>query len=505
LISSATIQIKNASNKKQNLYIMKNIRFYLSLGISMLIFTACTYDMGKSGNYIYFDGDITYSEKYKDYGENPYKNTSEEPLSTFSVDADGGSYSNMRRFLNLGQVPPVASVRVEEYINYFTFDYPEPVNNENVSLSSEIATCPWNTAHHLLRIGMKGKTIPLNELPNSNYVFLIDVSGSMSSPDKLEVLKSGFKTMADNLRPQDRVAIVTYAGAAEILLESTPASEKTKIKTAIGKLGAGGSTAGAEGIKSAYKIAKENFITGGNNRVILGTDGDFNVGISTTDSLIAMIEDMRDTGIYLTVLGVGDGNLNDEMMEQIANKGNGNYEYIDNAKQLKKVFTYEISKFYTVAKDAKIQIEFNPAKVESYRLIGYENRKMENEEFSNDSTDAGEIGAGQTITALYEIVVKPENTESLFATFSFRYKKPGEDVSRLLSHQVNSSTKDILLSSENMRFAASVAGFGLLMKQSAYKGTLNQKMVLDLGKNASSFDPNGYRDEFIELVTDWDE
>jgi Ca-activated chloride channel homolog len=484
---------------------MKRINLIFSISILMLILVGCSYDNSLSGNYIYLNGDFNYSEKYKDYGENPYKNTSEEPLSTFSVDADGGSYTNMRRFINLGQVPPVASVRVEEYVNFFTFDYPEPVSNENVSLNSEIASCPWNAAHHLIRIGMKGKTIPQTELPNSNYVFLIDVSGSMNSPDKLGVLKSGFKTMTDNLRPQDRIAIVTYAGSAEILLESTPASEKTKIKNAIGKLGAYGSTAGAEGIKSAYKIAKENFISGGNNRVILGSDGDFNVGISSTDSLIAMIEDMRDTGIYLTVLGVGEGNLNDEMMEQIANKGNGNYEYIDNANQLKKVFTYELSKFYTVAKDAKIQIEFNPAKVESYRLIGYENRKMENEEFSNDSTDAGEIGAGQTITALYEVVLKPESSQSQFASFSFRYKKPGEDVSRLLTHQINSTPKDILQSSDNMKFSASVAGFGLLMKQSEYKGTLNRKMVLDLGKNALTFDPYGYRDEFIELVTDWDE
>jgi Ca-activated chloride channel family protein len=485
---------------------MKKHPYYLTLGTLMLILAGCNmYDNSLNGNFVYIDDSFINTEKYKDYGENPFKKTSEEPVSTFSVDADGGSYTNMRRFVSKGQKPPVASVRVEEFINFFTYDYPEPVNNENVSLNSEISVCPWNTDHHLIRIGMKGKTIPLEQLPNSNYVFLIDVSGSMATYDKLDVLKSGFKTLVDNLRPNDRIAIVTYAGAAEVLLQSTPATEKTKIKNAIGKLGAGGSTAGAAGINTAYEIAQENFITGGNNRIILGTDGDFNVGVASTDSLIKIIETKRETGIYLTVLGVGTGNLNDEMMEQIANKGNGNYEYIDNAKQIKKVFTNELTKFYTVAKDAKIQIEFNPANVESYRLIGYENRKMENEEFSNDSTDAGEIGASQTITALYEVVIKPESSQMLFGTFNFRYKKPGETQSRLLTHSINTVPKSISESSENMRFAASVAGFGLLMKESAYKGTLNKKMVLDLGKSAMSFDPFEYRDEFIDLVNDWDE
>ncbi len=448
------------------------------------------------------DNDI-YGEKYKDYDENPFIKVADQPISTFSVDADGGSYANMRRFLHLGQTPPKESVRIEEFINYFTFDYKEPVKDENVSLESEISNCPWNTEHHLLRLGMKGLTIPAYELPNSNYVFLIDVSGSMNSPDKLGVLKTGFKTLVDNLSDRDRIAIVTYAGQAGVLLESTYGDEREKIKSAIDKLGAGGSTAGAAGIITAYEIAEKNFIPNGNNRVILGSDGDFNVGPSSTEELIKLIEEKRDKGIYLTVLGVGGGNLNDYMMEQIANKGNGNYEYIDNAKQIEKVFTHEILKFYTVAKDSKIQITFNPNKIDSYRLIGYENRKLEKEDFENDSTDAGEIGSAQTITALYELVLIDKPDEEKYAQFDFRYKKPNETESRLITHEINSVPKEIMSSSENMRFATSVAGLGLLMKQSQYKGTLTKQMVLDLGRGAISFDPNGYRKEFIELVTNW--
>jgi Ca-activated chloride channel homolog len=445
----------------------------------------------------------TYNEKYKDYEENPFILVTDQPVSTFSVDADGGSYSNMRRFLYLGQTPPKATVRIEEYINYFSFDYQEPASGENVSLESEISTCPWHSEHYLIRLGMKGLTIPINELPNSNYVFLIDVSGSMNSPDKLGILKTGFKTLVDNLRDQDRIAIVTYAGVAGILLESTYGDEKDKIKSAIDKLGAGGTTAGAAGITTAYEIAQKNFISNGNNRIILGTDGDFNVGPSSTDDLVKIIEEKRESGIYLTVLGVGEGNLNDHMMEQIANKGNGNYEYIDNAKQIQKVFTYEISKFYTIAKDSKIQITFNQNMIESYRLIGYENRKLNNEDFENDSTDAGEIGSAQTITALYEVVLLDVLNKEKYAQFDFRYKKPTETQSRLITNDISMIPKEIKSSSENMRFVASVAGLGLLMKQSEYKGTLTKQMVLDLGKDAIIFDPNGYRKEFIELVTNW--
>ncbi len=445
-----------------------------------------------------------YDEKYKDYEENPFVNVSEQPVSTFSVDADGGSYANMRRYLHLGQIPPKSSVRIEEYINYFTFDYPEPTGGENVSLNSELSSCPWNSKHHLMRLGMKGVTIPAEQLPNSNYVFLIDISGSMNSPDKLDILKRGFKTLVDNLRDKDKIAIVTYAGSSGVLLESTYASEKSKIKSAIEKLRAEGSTAGSKGIKTAYEIAKNNFITGGNNRVILGTDGDFNVGISSVDDLVELIEEKRKSGIYLTILGVGSDNLNDHMLEQIANKGNGNYEYIDNDKQIDKVFTQELSKFYTIAKDSKIQITFNKNMVESYRLIGYENRALDNEDFEDDSTDAGEIGSSQTITALYEVILLDVSGKEEYAKFDFRYKKINETESRLITHNIDAKPKGIASSSKNMKFAASITGFGLLMKQSKYKGVLDKQMVLNLGKSAATFDPNGYRKEFIQLVKSWD-
>jgi len=473
--------------------------------LSVLLFTACkSYD--GSGYYLgdfYAGQEPSSTEKYKDYDENPFVSVSEQPVSTFSVDADGGAYANMRRFMNLGQTPPKAAVRVEEFINYFTFDYAEPVNNENVAVNSEIAVCPWNTEHHLIRIGMKGKSIAENQLPNSNYVFLIDVSGSMSAPEKLQLLKSGFKLMTDQLRDNDKVAIVTYAGDAAVLLQSTKGSEKTKIKNAISKLGAGGTTAGAKGLLTAYEIALENFIPNGNNRIIIGSDGDFNVGPSSTDELIKLIEEKRKSGVYITVLGVGTGNLNDNMMEQIANKGNGNYEYVDCADELVKIFVNEKAKFYTVAKDSKIQITFNPDKVSSYRLIGYENRSLNKEDFSNDTVDAGEIGASQTITALYEVVLTTNLSANPYAQFDFRYKKPGETESRLISHTINSIPTSIASASENMRFVASVSSFGLLLKQSEYKGKASKQMVLDLGTNAKNFDPNGYRSEFIDIVKKW--
>jgi Ca-activated chloride channel family protein len=350
---------------------------------------------------------------------------------------------------------------------------------------------------------MKGKSIPENELPNSNYVFLIDVSGSMNSPEKLGILKSGFKLMADNLKANDRVAIVTYAGEAGVLLPSTSGDNKSVIKEAIDKLGAGGATAGADGIITAYEIAEENYIESGNNRVILGSDGDFNVGPSSVDELIELIKEKRNTGIYLTTLGVGSGNLNDHMMEQIANNGNGNYEYIDNASQLQKVFVYEKSKFFTVATDSKIQVTFNSNMVDSYRLIGYENRSLNEEDFENDSTDAGEIGASQTITAVYEVILAKNDGSEKFLDFDFRYKKRGGSDSQLLSSELKAIAGNINSASDNIRFAASVVGFGLLLKNSEYKGEVSKQMVLDLANGAILFDPHGYRKEFTEIVETW--
>ncbi|MBN1951511.1 MAG: VWA domain-containing protein [Bacteroidales bacterium] len=461
------------------------------------------YEYGAYESYI--DMPSNSYENYEEYEENPFVDVKDQPVSTFSVDADGASYANMRRFMSQGSKPPAASVRIEEYLNYFTFDYKEPITGENVSLESEISTCPWNDEHHLMRIGMKGISIAEDKLPYANYVFLIDVSGSMDSPDKLDILKEGFTRLAENLRDQDKIAIVTYSGSTEVLLNSTFGDERRAIKRAIDDLEAGGSTAGGAGINLAYEIAEENFITGGNNRVILGTDGDFNVGLSSTDELVELIEEKRESGIYLTVLGVGTGNLNDNMMEQIADKGNGNYEYIDNAAEIEKVFTYELSKFYTVAKDSKIQITFNPAMVDSYRLIGYENRMLEEEDFENDTTDAGEIGSGQTITALYELILLDPVEGEEHALFDFRYKKPEESESRLLHHKIAGIPVSLESASENMRFAAGVAGFGLLMRDSEYKGSSSKEMVLDLVNSARNFDPYGYRAEFSGLVSEWDE
>lgn len=479
----------------------------LWLSCIAMLFFSCEDNYYQSGNFssldaagFFVNSEEAQSEKYTEYGENKFVKVSEEPQSTFGIDADGGSYSNTRRFLNLGQLPPEASVRIEEYINYFTFNYPDPTS-ENVSINTEASVCPWNDDHLLLRIGMKGKSLAESEIGPANFVFLIDVSGSMSSPDKLELLKSGFEMLVDEMDGTDRIAIVTYAGADKVVLESTYCDEKTKIKRSLKDLSSGGSTAGAQGIITAYEIAKKNFIAGGNNRVIIGSDGDFNVGPSTTEELVSLIEEKRKSGIYLTVLGVGQGNLNDAMMEQIANNGNGNYEYIDNIDQLKKVFVYEKQKFYTVAEDCKIQLEFNDKSVDSYRLIGYENRVLENEEFENDTVDAGEIGAGQTITAFYEII-PAENPDGAFCSLQFRYKKPGSDNSILISHDAVSTFVHFENSSENMRFGAAVSGFGLLMKKSEYKGDLKFNDVVNWGNEAIGTDEHGFREEFIDLVED---
>jgi Ca-activated chloride channel family protein len=442
------------------------------------------------------DYEISGGEKYTEYGENPFIAVDTQAISSFALDADGGSYANMRRFVNLGQKPPKEAVRVEEFLNYFSFDYPEPTDG-NISLQTEASKCPWNADHYLLRIGMKGKK--LDVYPHSNTVLLIDVSGSMNDPDKLGILKAGFKLFVDQMTDQDRIAIVTYAGNAAVLLESTYGDNKTKIKEAIDKLGAGGSTAGAQGIITAYEIAEKNLIAGGNNRVILGSDGDFNVGISNTDELVKLIESKRDLGIYLTVIGVGGGNLNDAMMEQIANNGNGNYEYVDNIDQLKKVFIYEYSKFYTVVKDGKIQITFNADAVQSYRLIGYENRVLTEEEFANDSTDAGEVGSNQSITAMYEIVPKAGSSVSL-GNIDFRYKMPVTDEMKTINHEIPPTVSSFENSSENMRFATSVVGLGLLLKESEYKASLTLQQVHDWASTAHSFDPNGFRAEFVNLV-----
>ena len=444
----------------------------------------------------------TEGEGYNDYQENEFIKTDEEPISTFSIDADGAAYSNTRRFLTReNKLPPRGAIRTEEFINYFNYNYPEPSHGHPIELNGEISDCPWTNGNKLLRIGIKGRNIPFEQLPGANFVFLIDVSGSMDSPDKLELLKAGFKIFTDEMRDFDKIAIATYAGSAGVILPSTFGSEKAIIKEAIDKLGAGGSTAGAAGIITAYEIAEANFIEGGNNRVILGSDGDFNVGISSQDELVTLIEEKRETGIFLTILGVGRGNLQDGKMEQIANNGNGNYEYIDNIDQAKKVFVQEFNKFYTVAKDVKIQIEFNPNIVAEYRLIGYENRLLETEDFEDDTKDAGEIGSNQTITALYEMVpVLLPLHSGPSVSVDFRYKNPDEDTSIPLTLEIMDELHTFEQASENMRFAATAAGFGMLLWESEYSGNLNYDMLIHWAQQAQSYDPFGYRSEMVDLL-----
>jgi Ca-activated chloride channel family protein len=433
---------------------------------------------------------------------------------------DTASYSNVRRYINEQMAPPKDAVRIEEMINYFSYDYPQPEGNDPFSINMELSDSPWNKENKLALIGLQGKKVELGNLPNSNLVFLIDTSGSMEG--QLSLVVESFKLLVNQLKAGDRVSIVTYAGSAGLVLPSTSGNEKNKILDSLNQLSAGGSTAGGEGIQLAYKVAKENFIKNGNNRVILATDGDFNVGVSSDSELVRMIEEKREQGTFLSVLGFGMGNYKDSKMEQLADKGNGNYAYIDSLQESKKVFVNQIGgTLLPIAKDVKLQIEFNPTKVKAYRLIGYENRVLRNEDFNDDKKDAGELGAGHTVTALYEIIpagsttVLPEvdklkyqetviKEESLgtneMMNVKFRYKEPKEDVSKLISKSIDDNSIDLTKTSNNFRFSAAVAGFGLLMRDSQYKGNINIQSVLEMAKNAKGQDKEGYRDEFIKLV-----
>ena len=482
---------------------MKKVTKLSSLFLLLLIFYChSNYEDGYGPDYsaesYYNEGD-----QYIDNGENPFISTSEQNVSTFSIDADGGSYANSRRFLmQESNLPPDGAVRIEEFINYFDLNYPQPTDGLPIAANGEVAKCPWKPEHKLIRIGIQGKDIPESQLPPSNYVFLIDVSGSMSSDDKLQLLKQGFNLLVDELTSQDKIAIVTYAGQAGLLLESTSGDQKGKIKEAINSLGSGGSTAGADGIITAYNIALDNFIEGGNNRIILGTDGDFNVGISDREELISLIEGKRDNGIFLTTLGVGRGNLNEGTLEQIANKGNGTYEYIDNVEQLKKVFIYEKNKFYTVAKDVKVQVDFNAEIVDAYRLIGYENRILNEEDFEDDSEDAGELGAGQSITAIYEIIPNPAVGFETGRTFSIdmRYKLPDNTTSVPFKLDIVDEDKSFAQSSDYMKFTASVAAFGMQLIDSQFKGTASYQDINDWLYQTNLDDPYGYKEELKSLV-----
>ncbi len=459
------------------------------------------------------------TEEYKNYSDNPILLTAENPVSTFSIDVDTGSYSNVRRMLNNGTRPPADSVRAEEIINYFDFGYAPPTSRKQpFSVNTEISTAPWNSKHQLVMVGIKGYEVPRAQIPAANIVFLIDTSGSMSSPDKLPLLVESFKQMTQKLRPQDRVSIVVYAGSAGLVLPATSGADKETILQALDKLQAGGSTNGGQGIALAYKIAKENYIGSGVNRVILATDGDFNVGINDTEMLKTLVADQRKSGIALTTLGFGQGNYNDHMAEQLADVGNGNHAYIDNLNEGRKVLVEEMSStMMTIAQDVKIQVEFNPAVVAEYRLIGYENRKLNREDFHNDKIDAGEIGAGHDVTALYEITLVGSGGESVsplrygktapatngksneIALLKLRYKQPGAERSQLIE-------KPLLRSgisakpSDRMKMAASLAAYADLLRGGKNSGQFKWNDVKQLAASVSLPDSWGYRAEFIGLL-----
>lgn len=462
------------------------------------------------------------TEGYSTIHENAYKSVLNNPLSTFSIDVDRASYSNIRRFINQGQRPPIDAVRIEELINYFKYDYPEPRNDHPFSVYTEIAGCPWDEGHYLMHIGLKGKSIEKESLPPSNLVFLLDVSGSMNSPNKLPLLKSAFRLLVNELRPEDRVSIAVYAGAAGVVLEPTAGNKKEEILQAIDRLNAGGSTAGGEGLRLAYKLASENFMTEGNNRIILATDGDFNIGVSSNAEMERLIEKKRDEGVFITVLGFGMGNYKDDKMEIIADKGNGNYAYIDNIQEARKVLVSEFGgTMFTIAKDVKFQIEFNPAMIKSYRLIGYENRLLNDEDFNDDRKDAGEMGAGHTVTAIYELVpagseeegpsIDPlkyqeerrlveEGISKELLTIKLRYKKPDGEKSILMEIPVKKKVLAFDKSSPDLRFSAAVASFGMILRDSEHKGTSKLDSVIEMASGAKGDDEEGYRGEFIRLV-----
>ena len=460
------------------------------------------------------------SEAYSEISENDFHLTQNESLSTFSIDVDRAAYSNVRRFINNGQLPPENAVRIEEMINYFDYEYDSPKGKDPVKMHTEVTKAPWNAEHQLLQIGVKAKDLEVENLPASNIVFLIDVSGSMSAANKLPLLKSSMKMLVQQMRKKDKVAIVVYAGAAGLVLESTSASERQTIFNAIDNLNAGGSTAGGAGINLAYKVALDNLVQDGNNRIVLATDGDFNVGASSDDDMERLIESKRNQGVFLTVLGFGMGNYKDSKMEILADKGNGNYTYIDNITEARKTLVNEFGgTMFTVAKDVKIQVEFNPANVAEYRLIGYENRMLNKEDFNNDKKDAGEIGVGHVVTALYEVVpfgksskrvdqlkyqkqdnIEPAILSNELATVKLRYKEPDLEKSKLMVHTVDKSETRIVEASHNLKWSAAVAGFGMLLRDSDHVSEASYEDIIALAETAIGSDKEGYRRECLQLM-----
>ncbi len=471
-----------------------------------------------------YDADFN-TEAYASLSENGYKQTTKNPLSTFSVDVDRASYTNIRRFLNNGQLPPQDAVRVEEMINYFNYDYAQPEGEHPFSVKPQLAECPWNGEHYLLKVGLKGREIEKENLPPSNMVFLIDVSGSMSSSNKLPLLKSSFRLLVNELRDEDYVSIVVYAGAAGVVLEPTSGKDKKEILEALDNLEAGGSTAGGAGLKLAYKLAKENYQKHANNRIILATDGDFNVGISSNEAMEDLVAKERESGIFMTVLGFGMGNYKDDRMEIIADKGNGNYAYIDNLQEAQKTLVSEFGgTLFTIAKDVKFQIEFNPAKIMAYRLIGYENRLLNDEDFNDDKKDAGEIGAGHTVTALYEIIPvgakdsqqwvktvdelkyqKDKESRKIVAseewlTIKLRYKQPDSSKSILMEQALSGKVQQFAKADDDFKFAASVAAFGMLLSDSEYKGSVDYDEVKEMATKGRGNDADGFKAEMVRLI-----
>jgi Ca-activated chloride channel family protein len=460
-------------------------------------------------------------EGYRYLAENEFLKAKDAPLSTFSIDVDVASYANVRRMLNASRLPPADAVRLEEFINYFHYSYPEPDGDHPFSITADQAACPWKPEHKLVRVAIKGKSIPKAELPPSNLVFLIDSSGSMMAENKLPLVQKSLRLLVNELRPQDRVAIVTYAGSAGLILDSTSGERKADIIAAIDRLQAGGSTAGAQGIQLAYQVALKNFLRKGNNRVILATDGDFNVGVSDDGSLVRLIESEREKGVFLSVLGVGGGNYQDAKMQQLADKGNGNYAYLDDIAEAQKVLVSQLAgTLYAVAKDMKLQVEFNPAKVQAYRLIGYEKRALKAEDFNNDKKDAGELGSGHTVTALYELIppgvktdlpdvdeLKYQKTAPVadaqgaeLLAVKVRYKDPDGTKSKLLTRPLADQGRAWAEAAPDFKFAAAAAGFGMLLRGSAFAGDLTYDKVADLARSAAGKDPDGYRGEFLRLV-----
>ncbi|RIA36294.1 Ca-activated chloride channel family protein [Ectopseudomonas oleovorans] len=457
-------------------------------------------------------------EQYQAYAANPVFAVAETPVSTFSIDVDTGSYANVRRFLNGGQLPPKDAVRLEELVNYFPYTYPLPQGDVPFGVSTELAVTPWNPQTRLLRIAIKASDRSVDELPPANLVFLVDVSGSMHRREGLPMVQGTLKLLVDQLRPQDRVSLVTYAGDSQVVLDSAPGSDKAKIHAAIDQLSAGGSTAGESGIQLAYQQASKHMIDGGINRILLATDGDFNVGISDFDSLKQLAADKRKSGVSLTTLGFGVDNYNERLMEQLADAGNGNYAYIDNLREARKVLVDQLgSTLATVASDVKLQLEFNPSEVSEYRLLGYENRALKREDFSNDKVDAGDIGAGHTVTALYEIVptggkgwleplryqatAQPASKSGELAWLRIRYKAPGEVSSRLLERPIaRAEVKPMNAASEDLRFAAAVAAFAQQLKDGRYTGDFGLAQSIELARSAKGEDRFGLRGEFIQLA-----